>query len=248
MKEKWGYEVSPLGDTSVIVQFGTGINEVSHRNVLALTSYFEEHPFPGMIEIVPAFTTVTIFYDPMKLYDPFPVEERKRTSVGSPYDTVCSILERIVPKLDRTVRETERVIHIPVCYGGELGPDLDEVARSHHMTADEVIEIHSGQEYLVYMIGFAPGFPYLGGMSERIATPRRRSPRMAIPAGAVGIGGSQTGIYPISTPGGWQIIGRTPLRLFRPEHQTPSLLKAGDKVRFQPIGLDQYKEWNEDQL
>ena len=132
-----------------------------------------------------------------------------------------------------------------MCYGGEYGPDLEEVARHNGLSVDEVIALHSGGEYLVYMIGFAPGFPYLGGMSERIAMPRRSSPRAQIPVGSVGIAGMQTGVYPIETPGGWQLIGRTPLALFRPEENPPSLLQAGNKVRFRPISADEFAAWKE---
>jgi inhibitor of KinA len=132
-----------------------------------------------------------------------------------------------------------------VCYGGELGPDLEFVAEHNKLSAEEVIGIHSASVYLVYMIGFAPGFPYIGGMSGKIAAPRRSSPRLKIPAGSVGIAGSQTGIYPIETPGGWQLIGQTPLKLFQPESKSPSLLKAGDVIQFKPISYNQFLEEKE---
>src|ERR671914_867162 len=133
-----------------------------------------------------------------------------------------------------------RTVGIPVHYGGNFGPDLGFVALHNELTEQQVIEIHSQPMYLVYMIGFAPGFPYLGGMSERLASPRRESPREKIPAGSVGIAGSQTGVYPIETPGGWQLIGRTPLRLFRPDKDDPSLLRTGDRVRFHAIEPAEY--------
>jgi inhibitor of KinA len=131
-------------------------------------------------------------------------------------------------------------VDIPVCYGGDFGPDLDAVSSHTGLSTEEVVAIHGEPDYLVYMIGFAPGFPYLGGMSERLASPRRESPRAKIPPGSVGIAGSQTGVYPIETPGGWQLIGRTPLRLFRPERDEPSLLRTGDRVRFQAIDRAEY--------
>src|SRR5918992_314716 len=133
-----------------------------------------------------------------------------------------------------------RTVGIPVHYGGDFGPDLGFVASHNELTEQQVIEIHSQPTYLVYMIGFAPGFPYLGGMSERIAAPRRDNPRASIPVGSVGVAGRQTGVYSIETPGGWQLIGRTPLRLFRPEEERPSLLEAGDEVRFDPITRSEY--------
>jgi inhibitor of KinA len=136
-------------------------------------------------------------------------------------------------------------VEIPVCYGGEFGADLDFVAKHANLTPGEVIEIHSAADYLVHMIGFAPGFPYLGGMSSKIAAPRRSSPRLKVPAGSVGIAGEQTGIYPLETPGGWQLIGRTPLALFRPEQDPPTLLQPGDIVRFRPITPQQFRELKE---
>lgn len=241
-------DISPLGDTAVVVQFGSSIDLEIHRKVQALCSQLERFPFPGMLEIVPAFVTVTVCYEPLKLQDPLTGESMRTGAFGarSPYEIVCEILQRTVSAMDPSDGGTSRIVNIPVCYGGNQGPDLEEVAKRNRLSVDEVIEIHSAQDYLIYMIGFAPGFPYLGGMSERIATPRRSPPRLAIPAGSVGIGGVQTGIYPISTPGGWHLIGRTPLRLFRPDHHSPSLLKAGDIVRFQPISLEEYEEWRED--
>ncbi|MFC4767921.1 5-oxoprolinase subunit PxpB [Effusibacillus consociatus] len=223
-------ELIPLGDSAVIVQLGQTIHLETHRKVKTLAAYLDQHPIPGMVEYVPAFTTVTVFYDPL------------RTS----YKVICSVLEEIVSELGDTLDAEPRAVEIPVCYGGEFGPDLEFVAEHNGLTPDEVIDIHSNGEYLVYMIGFAPGFPYLGGMSERIAAPRRESPRLSIPAGTVGIAGSQTGVYPIGTPGGWQLIGRTPLALFRPNENPPSLLQAGDIVRFRPISREEYDAWKED--
>lgn len=135
----------------------------------------------------------------------------------------------------------DRIVHIPLCYGGEYGPDLSGLAFYHGLSEAEVIDLHTSRDYPVYMIGFAPGFPYLGGLDERLATPRRSVPRIQIPAGSVAIGGAQTGIYPLMTPGGWHVIGRTPLALFRPDADPPSLLQAGDIVRFVPIAPDEYE-------
>ncbi|GAX91545.1 5-oxoprolinase subunit PxpB [Effusibacillus lacus] len=223
-------ELIPLGDSAIVVQFGQTINLETHRKVRALAAYLDRHPFPGMVEYIPAFTTVSVFYDPC------------RTN----YRTVCFVLEQIVSELVETQDLQPRTVEIPVLYGGEFGPDLEFVAEHNGLTTSDVIEIHSSGEYLVYMIGFAPGFPYIGGMSERIATPRRPSPRLSIPAGTVGIAGMQTGVYPIETPGGWQLIGRTPIALFRPDDNPPSLLQAGDIVRFRPISREEYKTWKED--
>jgi inhibitor of KinA len=142
------------------------------------------------------------------------------------------LLRERLTRLEIVAPPTGKVVEVPVLYGGEFGPDLDDVARRTELTTDDVVRLHSLAEYTVYMIGFAPGFPFLAGLPEQLAVPRRDSPRLAVPAGSVAIGGRQTGIYPLSTPGGWRIIGRTSLRLFRPEVEPPTLLELGDRVRF----------------
>jgi len=215
----------PLGDSAVVITLGENIGVETHEKVKAVAHLLESMPPAAMVEYVPAFTTVTVIYDALA------------TSYEEFVHRVRALL-REVPKGSAAV-ET-RVVEIPVCYGGDFGPDLDFVASHNNITAEQAIAIHGEPEYLVYMIGFAPGFPYLGGMSVRIAAPRRDSPRDKIPAGSVGIAGEQTGVYPIETPGGWQLIGRTPLKLFRPHRDEPSLLRAGDRVRFRAIGRDDY--------
>lgn len=208
-----------------MVEFGQSIDPALHRKVKALSHYFDQNAFTGLVEYVAAFASVTVFYDPVRISG----------------DAVISYLETIVNKLENSQTMEPRIVEIPVCYGGEFGPDLDFVARHNGIAAQDVIDIHTGGQYLVYMLGFAPGFPYLGGMSERIAAPRRQSPRPAIPAGTVGIAGMQTGMYPITTPGGWQLIGRTPVALFRPDDNPPTLLKSGDIIRFRSISLQEYQ-------
>jgi len=227
----------PVGEMAILVEFGQGINPDIHHKVTALSEYLNRHSFPGMIEYVASFASVTVFYDPLQVRNNTDAKDQPA------YKTVISLLKEIIAKLDYSTETKSRVVQIPVCYGGQFGPDLEYVAEHNNLTVDEVIEIHSGGQYLVYMIGFAPGFPYLGGMSEKIAAPRRQSPRTAIPAGSVGIAGMQTGVYPITTPGGWQLIGRTPLELFRPNDNPPSLLQAGDIVQFYPISHEEYEEY-----
>ncbi|MFL0362043.1 5-oxoprolinase subunit PxpB [Pseudobacillus sp. 179-B 2D1 NHS] len=223
--------IKPLGDTAMTVQFGTDITPDLHQKVKALSSKLNNHSFPGFIEYIPAFASVTIFYDPLVVYQAFG---------GSPSQAVYSILADMVSHLQKEDAPTRQIREIPVCYGGTLGPDLQYVADYHQLSVDEVISIHSSVEYLVYMIGFAPGFPYLGSLSKKIATPRRSSPRVSIPAGSVGIAGSQTGVYPLETPGGWQLIGRTFLPLFTPNSEPPTFLQAGDIVKFIPISEKEY--------
>ncbi|MBP2170352.1 KipI family sensor histidine kinase inhibitor [Erwinia toletana] len=156
--------------------------------------------------------------------------------LADPQHTALDAIER----LQRWWEESEallpesRQVEIPVIYGGEAGPDLDEVARHSQLTPQQVVELHASVNYVVYFIGFQPGFPYLGGLDERLHTPRRAEPRLLVPAGSVAIGGSQTGIYPLATPGGWQLIGRSDLTLFNPQHQPPTLLRPGDSIRFVP--------------
>lgn len=239
----------PLGDRAIVVDWGGRIDPDTHGKISSFCTELECNPLQGIMEIVPAFTTVTVYYEPMSLRDPVTGDHWSRignTEIRSPFDIIKGIFKRIISSLDPAASGSSRVVEIPVCYGGDFGPDLLDVAAYTGLSAEEVIEIHSGQNYLVYMIGFSPGFPYLGGMSERISTPRRTSPRHLIDPGTVGIGGLQTGVYPIATPGGWQLIGKTPIKLFRPNHETPSLLKAGDFVRFRPIEPKQYEEWKEE--
>ncbi|WP_144487290.1 5-oxoprolinase subunit PxpB [Bacillus pumilus] len=224
---KDSFTFHPLGDAAIVIQAGTDISEEIHERVVQLFSCIEQHPFAGYVEAVQAFTNVTVFYEPYTVYQSAHQQDL------SPYEWVKSYIDTLIEeKWQERVQAKRRTIDIPVCYGGELGPDLEEVARINRLTPEEVVRIHTAGKYLVYMIGFAPGFPFLGGLSERIAAPRRESPRISIPKGSVGIAGKQTGVYPISTPGGWQLIGQTPLSLFRPDEKVPSLLRAGDEVRF----------------
>jgi len=186
-----------------------------------------------MVEVVPAFVTVTVYYDSFKLYRHY--AGRDGMDANIPHDIAVRIVSAKIRELEACAASVASIVDIPVCYGGEFGPDLDEVASRNGLTTEEVIRIHASADYLVYMIGFAPGFPYLGGMDKRIATPRRSAVRTSVPRGTVGIAGEQTGVYPLDTPGGWQLIGRTPLPLFLPDRMPPTLVQAGDIVRFHPI-------------
>jgi inhibitor of KinA len=230
------FKLQPLGDNSVIIELGEDISRDIQQKVNKVSSFLEAQSFEWVIEYVPGFTTVVVFYEPMKI--------KTKTL---PYDQVCEELSLHLKKLEVEQGEEPRVVKIPVCYGGDFGPDLEEVAEINGLTPEEVIDIHSNGEYIVHMIGFAPGFPYIGGMSEKIAAPRRKNPRLKIRAGSVGIAGKQTGVYPIETPGGWQLIGKTPRKLFLPEGDTPSLLRAGDQIKFEPISAEDFQEWEENE-
>ncbi len=221
---------SPLGDQAIVIELGNEINDQTEQQVRKVAALLESRQPEWMVEFIPAFVTVAVFYNPCL----------------AKYDDVKMELKELLTQLTEDLPFESRTIEIPVCYGGELGPDLEFVAQHNKLTAREVIDIHTSGNYSVHMIGFAPGFPFIGGMSEKIAAPRRDSPRLRIPERTVGIAGMQTGVYPIETPGGWQLIGRTPIRLFLPENDIPSLLRAGDKIIFKEISKEEYHAWEDD--
>jgi len=234
--------ITPLGEAAVLVSFGDTIDPAIHYKVHAFANYLAKKPFDGMTEYTEAFSSVAVYYDIVRLQ----AQKRNFTTAKLPYayQVVVEFIRDILEQVDFSITEKSRLVRIPVCYGGGFGPDLEDVAAYHNISAQEVVNIHTGGKYLVYMIGFAPGFPYIGGLPESIATPRRSSPRLAIPAGSVGIAGGQTGIYPIETPGGWQLIGKTPLPLFQPEcTESPSLLQAGDAIEFYAISAEEYEAY-----
>lgn len=215
-----------LGDSALSVEFGQEINLAINQQATALKKLLEENPLEGIVEMVPTYCTLMIVYDPLVLG----------------YGELKAAVEKLLQQLSAVAAADKEVIEIPVVYGGEYGPDLAEVAAAHNLTEEEVIRRHAEPEYPIYMLGFVAGFPYLGGMDESLATPRKQSPRLKIPAGSVGIAGGQTGIYSVESPGGWQIIGRTPLKLYDPLQQEPVLLQAGQYIKFKPISEAEYKE------
>jgi inhibitor of KinA len=222
-------DILPLGDAALLVRFGDRIDPALFGRVRAFCASLDEDPVAGTVEVVPAYASVAIYYDPLE----------------TDSDRLAAAIRARLDRLAEAPTPQSRSVVIPVCYGGEDGPDLEWLAAQHGMTPDEVVALHSGAVYTVYMIGFTPGFPYLGGLPEELATPRRETPRLAIPAGSVGIAGNQTGVYPLESPGGWHIIGRTPFRLFRPDRDPPSLLRPGDTVRFRPITKQEFDAWQE---
>ncbi|WP_422121941.1 5-oxoprolinase subunit PxpB [Planococcus sp. X10-3] len=223
------YPIFPLGDSALLIEVGKIINANSQQAVRNIDALLESEPPVWLVETIPAFTTVTLIYDPLLItFNEAKVE-----------------IAKLLKDLAAVSIPPPRTVEIPVCYGGNYGPDLEFVAKHNGLSPEEVIAIHTGGSYTVHMIGFAPGFPYLGGMAESIAAPRKETPRLSIPARSVGIAGDQTGIYPISTPGGWQLIGRTPFRLFLPENDIPSLLRAGDSITFRQISEDDYRAMEE---
>ncbi|RYL94118.1 5-oxoprolinase subunit PxpB [Sporolactobacillus sp. Y61] len=222
--------VEPFGDQAVRVILGDRIAPSVQKKIKQFTERFDRQPFAGFIEYVPAYTNVVLYYDPVV------VIRHGRKDLPA-QEQVCHYIQALLQdeEKEKGQEASRRRVRIPVCYGGDFGPDLVQVAACHNLTVKQVIARHSAPSYLVYMLGFTPGFPFLGGLPEELATPRRKSPRLKIAAGSVGIAGQQTGVYPLESPGGWQIIGRTPVALFRPESNPPTLLMPGDIVTFEPI-------------
>ena len=217
--------ISPVGDRAISIDFGQVIDPTINRHIRQTIERIKELQLDGIIELVPTYCALLVEYDAM-LYS---------------YSEICNIIEPTLEEgMTNTTNELVTVVEVPTVYGGEFGPDLRFVASHNHLSEDEVISIHSGTDYLVYMLGFIPGFTYLGGMDLRIATPRLSSPRTLIPAGSVGIAGEQTGTYPSDSPGGWQIIGRTPVTMYDMSKAQAALLKAGDYVRYVPIDESEF--------
>ena len=217
--------ISPVGDRAISIDFGQVIDPKINRHIRQTIERIKELQLEGIIELVPTYCALLVEYDAM-LYS---------------YSDICNIIEPTLEEgMTDTTNELVTVVEVPTVYGGEFGPDLSFVATHNHLSEDEVVSIHSGTDYLVYMLGFIPGFTYLGGMDPRIATPRLSSPRTLIPAGSVGIAGEQTGTYPSDSPGGWQIIGRTPVTMYDMSKAQAALLNAGDYVRYVPIGESEF--------
>ena len=217
--------ISPVGDCAISIDFGQVIDPKINRHIRQIIEQIKDLQLDGIIELVPTYCALLVQYDAM-VYS---------------YSDICRILE---PTLQESVTDSANelvtIVEIPTVYGGEFGPDLGFVASYNHLSEAEVVSIHSGTDYLVYMLGFIPGFTYLGGMDPRIATPRLSSPRTLIPAGSVGIAGEQTGTYPSDSPGGWQIIGRTPVTMYDMSKEQAALLQAGDYVRYVSINENEF--------
>jgi len=211
--------IEPLGDSAVRVQFGGTMDLAVNRRVHALSTLLESGLPAGVHETVPAYASLTVHYDPLTLT----------------YSQVSNWIRGQMDKADASVFRKPRRIEVPVRYGGASGPDLEAVAASIGLTSAEVVRLHTSRAYTVYMMGFTPGFPYMGTLDERLRVPRLETPRTLVRAGTVAIAGEQTGIYPLDSPGGWRLIGRTPLTLFDPSSEAPFLFAPGDEARFVPV-------------
>lgn len=216
-------DIRPVGACGALAVLGSRISEETGAGVAALEQAVRRAHIAGVTETVPAFASLLVRYDPLR----------------ADYDGVSAALRTLAGELTAEGAQAGRTVDVPVCYGGTYGEDLPAVARHAGLSEEEVIHLHSGRTYRIYMLGFLPGFPYLGGLDERLFTPRLPSPRTRIPAGSVGIGGEQTGIYPMESPGGWQLIGCTPLCLFAPGRELP--YAAGDSIRFVPIDAREFE-------
>lgn len=223
----------PAGDSAIAVEFGREIDLNINNQVAAMRTVIEaaidEGKLKGIVELVPTYGSLLVLYDQL--------------AVG--YAGLIEQLKILAEGLEGVEIPDREVVEIPVVYGGEYGPDLSIVAQLNSLSEDEVIKRHSEAEYPIYMLGFVAGFPYLGGMDKSIAAPRKQTPRLKIPAGSVGIAGQQTGIYSVESPGGWQIIGRTPLKLYDADGEKPILLRAGQSIRFKPITEAEYEAMTE---
>lgn len=213
------------GDSSILIEFGKEISPEINRKIKATVQLMKEQHIEGVVDVIPAFCSLLINYDPRVIS----------------YDEIRERMQKLVKVDAKSGEEKKKIYEIPVCYGGEYGPDIENIAANAGLSVEEVIKIHSSRDYLIYMLGFLPGFCYLGGLDERIHTPRLANPRIKINAGSVGIGGSQTGIYPLDSPGGWQLMGMTPVKTYDPDREVPILVEAGDYIRFVPIDEEEYK-------
>ncbi len=212
------------GERCLLAVYGRGIDEQVNERVHRMAALLRRHGNPAIEAVVGSYCTLAVHYNPLR----------------SGFAEVAALLTDLEKELVTTTAAPARTVDIPVCYGGAFGPDLDFVASHCRMSEEQVIACHSKPAYRIYTIGFAPGFCYLGGLDEGLHTPRLESPRQKVAAGSVGIAGNQTGVYPLDSPGGWRLIGRTPLRLFAPERQQPLLYEAGDLIRFRPISESEY--------
>lgn len=214
----------PAGDRAIVAEFGNEIDPAINNQVHALAKKLTEQRPEGLMELVPTFRSLLIHYDPALLS----------------YASLRNMLEQLSDDLAHTGTEQKRILMIPCCYGSHFGPDLAGLERHTGLTRDEIIALHSSVDYKIYMLGFLPGFVYLGGLDKRLEAPRLSTPRVKIPRGSVGIGGSQTGVYPLDSPGGWRLIGSTPLDFYRPDRPNPMLCQAGEYMRFVPVTSSDY--------
>lgn len=231
------YAIFPLGDQAITFSLGETISVERHQKVMAMLHWLQKHPFPGLLDIAVAYSSITVVYDLYLLHNVHKME--------SGFSYVRAVLLEAYRQCDHQDTPAPRVKRIPVCYEGLFSPDMEYVVAEGKLSRERVIALHTGRNYQVYMIGFLPGFPYLGKVDPKLMFPRKATPRSRVEAGSIGVAGVQTGIYPVASPGGWQIIGRTPFRMFDTGSDPPVLLEPGDRVQFYSITADQFWQMNE---
>jgi len=217
-----------MGDRGLLLEFGDGISSEVNEKVRRMALAVQSEAIRGIVETVPTYRSLLIVYNPLIL----------------PIDNLKKRLHLIEKELQQTPFPEPKLTRIPVVYGGSYGPDLEQVATYHRISTEEVIRLHCSKPYFIYMIGFMPGYPYMGELPDALITPRLKTPRLMVPAGSVAIAQRQTGIYPMDSPGGWQILGRTPVSLFNTEREPPALLQMGDLVQFYQISEEEFSEWD----
>ena len=223
------YKILTAGDSSILIEFGKEISPEINHKISATVQLVRDQHIEGILDMIPSFCALLINYDPRIIS----------------YEKLSRRLEQLL-KIDVAAgTRKKKIFEIPVCYGGDFGPDIQNIADHAGISVEEVISRHSSRDYLIYMLGFLPGFCYLGGLDEKIHTPRLSNPRIRIPAGSVGIGGSQTGIYPLDSPGGWQLMGMTPVKTYDPSRDPAILVEAGDYIRFIPIDEGEFRRIKE---
>lgn len=226
------HSIFSLGDSAATIDFGNIISEEANKKAVAIQTWLTENPFPGIRDLVVAYSSLTVIYDA-------DVVRSSRTAPGSVFSYVEERLEEAL-KESKVVERGKNIKRIPVCYDPSFGYDLNSVAEEKQLSVEEVIKAHTSEVYRVYMIGFLPGFPYMASVNERISVARKPKPRTLVKGGSVGLAGKQTGIYPMDSPGGWQIIGRIPMKLFDKNRPTSQIIRAGDYVQFYPIALKEF--------
>jgi inhibitor of KinA len=229
------YTIFPLGDSALIIDFGNIIHEEINSKVLSLFQQLKSLSLPFVTDIIPAYSSLTICYNVSRIL--------QKSNFRTAFETIIDTIENAISQEEEKKYEQKRLVKIPVCYAEKYAPDMQEVAQQKGLPAVEIISLHTAKRYRVFMIGFLPGFAYMGEVDDKIAMPRKAQPRKLVQAGSVGIAGKQTGIYPLASPGGWQIIGKTPVRLFDREAEPPVFFQPGDEVEFYSISEDEFENY-----